>query len=543
MEDREVYINSLEDIKEKLEITLEGIGDGVIATDTEAKITLMNSVAEDLTGWNREEAKGKEIEEVLKLINEETREKVVNPIRQALETEMTVKLPKGTNLVTKSGSELPVDDSASPIKGQEDNLKGAILVFRDVSKERKLKKEVAESKRFAFNILDSVAANIAVLDEEGYIIQTNNKWKEFYKNNDGSASKRATQVNYLEVCQRAYNNGDEDAKAVVEGIKKVIKGEEEIFEFEYPCHSPSQKRWFNMKATPLTEDCPKKVVIFHIDITSRRLAEEEAKEKSQKLEKANQRINEVLDKGMEIHKQFLPKELPDIKDISIASYYQPAERVGGDFYNSIKLDGYLLVYLVDITGHGLDGAILNIFIRECINNFLLFEYQAGKSLSPKKIIEFLINRYNEEDFPDDYFACVLMGALDLHSLDFTFVNAGFQFPPIKITSKGQVSCLSCGGMPVSSAISYELLAEYEEEVLRLKKGEVIFLTTDGLIEEEAGDEPYGEDRLQAVLEDNHLLSPKQIVDRVKSSFKEFTGSLTGQDDITFLVLKRTELLS
>ncbi|MCK8825655.1 SpoIIE family protein phosphatase [Fuchsiella alkaliacetigena] len=536
--DKDTYISSLENIKEKLEITLEGIGDGVIATDAEAKITLMNSVAEDLTGWSKEKAIGKEIDEVLRLVHEETKEEVVNPVKKALEIEQIVKLPKKTNLITKSACEVPIDDSTSPIKDKEGNLKGAILIFRDISAERRLKKELNKSKDFLITVLNSIAANIAVLDEKGYIIQTNNKWREFHRNNDGQISNWNNEINYLEVCQKSYNNGTEDAKVAAEGIKKVIQGEEEIFEFEYSCHSPTEKRWFNMKVTPLTEEYPTKVVTFHIDITFRRLAEEKVKEKSQKLEKANQQINQVLDKGMEIHKQFLPKELPDVEGISIASYYEPAERVGGDFYNFIKLDGYLLVYLVDITGHSLDGAILNIFIRECINNFLLFEYRKGRNLSPKNIIQFIIERYNEEDFPDDYFACILIGALDLTSMEFTFINAGFQFPPMRITESGKVFSLSCGGMPISSAISYELPLGYTEEVLDFKEGEGLLLTSDGLIEEYVHNKRYGEERLQAVLKDNHRLPPDLIADKIKGDFKEFAGSLTGHDDITFVILKR-----
>ena len=128
--------------KEKFVTTITSIGDGVIATDIEGRVTIMNHVAEDLTGWNRREAMGLPLTEVFHIINEKTREVCTNPVRKVLKTGRTAELANHTALISRNGTECPIADSAAPIKGRESDIRGVVLVFRDVSKEKSQQEQI-----------------------------------------------------------------------------------------------------------------------------------------------------------------------------------------------------------------------------------------------------------------------------------------------------------------------------------------------------------------------------------------------------------------
>ncbi len=113
--------------------TLSSIGDAVIATDTVARVTFMNPVAESLTGWTSQEAIGHDIHEVFNIINEQTREAVENPVDRVLREGITVGLANHTVLIARDGRELPLDDSGAPIRSRDGTTLGVVLVFRDIT--------------------------------------------------------------------------------------------------------------------------------------------------------------------------------------------------------------------------------------------------------------------------------------------------------------------------------------------------------------------------------------------------------------------------
>lgn len=141
--DREHYREELVEEKELLRTTLQSIGDGVVTTDNSGKITSINSVAKELTGWEGESAVGRLFTDVFILQNEETGEPVENPIQKVLETGLVIGLANHTELVNLQGERTPIADSAAPIqkiKGEE--TFGVVMVFRDVSNEKEHSKEI-----------------------------------------------------------------------------------------------------------------------------------------------------------------------------------------------------------------------------------------------------------------------------------------------------------------------------------------------------------------------------------------------------------------
>jgi len=122
--------------EESLAVTLHSIGDAVLATDTAGRITRMNRVAEKLTGWPFEEARGRPIAEVFRIVNEETREPGRIPVDDVLASGEIRELANHTALIARDGTERAIADSAAPICNREGRITGVVLVFRDVSEER-----------------------------------------------------------------------------------------------------------------------------------------------------------------------------------------------------------------------------------------------------------------------------------------------------------------------------------------------------------------------------------------------------------------------
>ena len=145
--DRKTMENSLYLEKERLRTTLVSIGDGVISTDAKGCVTLINKVAEKLTGWSQKDAYGRPLDLVLNLVNEYTRESCINPARRVLETGEIIELNNHTILLSKDGQEIPVEDSAAPIRDQDGQITGVVIVFRDFS-EKKEKQEQIEYLSF-----------------------------------------------------------------------------------------------------------------------------------------------------------------------------------------------------------------------------------------------------------------------------------------------------------------------------------------------------------------------------------------------------------
>jgi PAS domain S-box-containing protein len=133
---------ALREREESLSVTLHSIGDGVMVTDAGGRITRLNEVAERLTGWTEAEAKGKPVGEVLRIINEETRKPAIVPVDNVLRTGEIHGLANHTVLLARDGAEYPIADSAAPIRNRAGRLFGVVLVFRNVTAERRAEQEI-----------------------------------------------------------------------------------------------------------------------------------------------------------------------------------------------------------------------------------------------------------------------------------------------------------------------------------------------------------------------------------------------------------------
>jgi len=152
----------LRDERERLLVTLSSIGDAVIATDDQERVTFMNPIAQTITGWTQADAFGRPIQDVFKIVNEDTRLAAPNPVTTVIQKGVIVGLANHTALITKNGREIPIDDSGAPIRDAQGQTIGVILVFRDVTQRRQADARLREAQSRLQLALS--AANMAAWD-------------------------------------------------------------------------------------------------------------------------------------------------------------------------------------------------------------------------------------------------------------------------------------------------------------------------------------------------------------------------------------------
>ena len=165
----DTYKASLQDIQERAEeifqseqrliTTITSIGDGVITCDPEGRVEMMNTVAQEMTGWTQEEALARPLEQVFRIVNETTREPVENPVEKVRRLNRVVGLANHTSLLRRDGTEFQIADSGAPIRNKEEEIIGFVMVFRDVTMERRTQNAMVSQEKLA--VAGRLAAIIA----------------------------------------------------------------------------------------------------------------------------------------------------------------------------------------------------------------------------------------------------------------------------------------------------------------------------------------------------------------------------------------------
>ena len=161
----------LQQQREWFAVTLASIGDAVITTDTQGRVSFLNPVAEAMTGWSSAQANGEPLERVFQIVNEETRQPAENPVKRVLEQGKIVGLANHTALVSRSGRELAIEDSAAPIRDAKGAICGAVMVFHDVTGRRQADKALLEETRI-LELLNATGTAIAAQLDLQTLVQT-----------------------------------------------------------------------------------------------------------------------------------------------------------------------------------------------------------------------------------------------------------------------------------------------------------------------------------------------------------------------------------
>ncbi|MDA3941989.1 MAG: PAS domain S-box protein [Bacteroidetes bacterium] len=164
--------------QEQFSATLYSIGDGVITTDTKGCIRHMNPVAERLTGWTETEARGKKVETVFVIFNQDTLKDAENPVQKVLREKSVVGLANHTMLKSRDGREIPIDDSGAPIIDKEGKLLGVVMVFSDQTENYAKQNELKESRERFETLFKNAPLSYQSLDENGNILEVNQTWEK-----------------------------------------------------------------------------------------------------------------------------------------------------------------------------------------------------------------------------------------------------------------------------------------------------------------------------------------------------------------------------
>ncbi|HEX8000945.1 MAG TPA: PAS domain S-box protein [Pyrinomonadaceae bacterium] len=142
----ESVAQALRESREQFSTTLKSIGDAVIATNADGLVTFMNAVAEELTGWELQQARGRSLAEVFRIVNEQTRSEVESPVSKVFREDRIVGLANHTLLLAKDGREIPIEDSGAPIRDEAGRITGVVLVFHDVTERRRTEMALGKSE-------------------------------------------------------------------------------------------------------------------------------------------------------------------------------------------------------------------------------------------------------------------------------------------------------------------------------------------------------------------------------------------------------------
>jgi PAS domain S-box-containing protein len=256
--------------------------DGIFILDASTgQITDVNPYLEELLGYTRIDFIGKRLWEIAPFRDKDASQAAFRTLQEKSYISYD-DLP----LVTKDGHWIDVEFVSNIyVVGRQEVVQCNI---RDITHRKQALAAVTELQRFLQSTLDALPAHIAVLDETGQIVAVNKAWQKFSEENGGSAASCGVGANYIEVCQKAAGPWAEEGPQVCHGIESVLRAQQEAYYLEYPCHSPSEERWFCTSVTPFTGGGPSRVVVAHENITARRRSEQLVRTSEANLAKSQQ---------------------------------------------------------------------------------------------------------------------------------------------------------------------------------------------------------------------------------------------------------------
>jgi PAS domain S-box-containing protein len=255
---------------ETLRITFRSIGDAVVTTDVAGRVTSLNAVAEALTGWPQPDAIGQPLDAVFRIVNEETREPVESPAVKALRLGTVVGLANHTLLIHRTGTECPIDDSAAPIRAEDGRISGCVLIFRDVTPQRRLERERAselQAARLAASIIDSSDDAIIRKRLDGTIEMWNSGAERVF----GYSAEAAIGRHISLIIPPERISEEERIIATLRDGRRI-----EHFETERR-RADGSRLWVSLTISPIADETGTIIAASKIvrDVTARRLAEAE----------------------------------------------------------------------------------------------------------------------------------------------------------------------------------------------------------------------------------------------------------------------------
>ena len=381
----------------------------------------------------------------------------------------------------------------------------------------------------AKTVINSLSANIAIIDETGVILETNQAWRNYAATNDMEGASDSIGVNYLELCDATTGKEAEDARIVAAGIGSVIKGEIKEFMYDYPCHGPDGRHFYYVRAIRVAGELPIRVVVSHEDITALKLAEEALV----KREKERDRLRHSLELAREVQQILLPKKNPRISGLDVAGKSIYCDETGGDYYDFIELqnDGgdKLGVVVADAAGHGISSALLMATVRSALRQRLALPGSISQIIGD-------VNHQLAGDFAGSgQFVTLFYLTIDPSSRAVELVRAGHDPAIYYDPAADQFSELDGFGM----ALGVEKDSAYEKKRhTKFSRGSIIVLGTDGIWEtRNVSGQMFGRTALYDVIRQHSAASADDIMEAIFNEIKKFSNARKPEDDVTLVVIK------
>ncbi|MFO8048889.1 MAG: PAS domain-containing protein [Desulfosudaceae bacterium] len=253
--------------EENLRTTLDSIGDAVIAADIDGRVTDMNPVAEQLTGWSLDKARNRPVTEVFRIVNAQTREQLPDPVEQVLAAGEKIELDDHTALIRRDGVERQVADSGAPIRDAGGRVTGVVLVFRDVTEAYLIQEELRRNEKFLQDIFEAIQDGLSVLDRDMNIVRANGWMQRRYAEPGTPLEGRKCYAVYQQ--REAICPWCPSVKAIETGLRQNA-------EVPYPdMESPSG--WIELSVFPMKNQQGRVtgVIEYVKDITDKKQAENE----------------------------------------------------------------------------------------------------------------------------------------------------------------------------------------------------------------------------------------------------------------------------
>jgi PAS domain S-box-containing protein len=301
--------------------------------------------------------------------------------------------------------------------------------------------------------------------------------------------------------------------------------------------------WNRLSITPVRDGTGAVTHFIGIqsDITARKLAEEELRCAKEELEVANRRMKSDLDAAARVQRTLLPHDLPKVQGVEFAWVFEPCDELAGDTFGISSLDDtHLMIYHLDVSGHGVSASLLSVTLSHWLAPSAPpggggASRTSGDAMHGTSAPASVVGRLNQQ-FPMDtgigqYFT-MFYGIFDTQARSVHYVTAGHP-PPVHLRPDGESRLLTTGGIPVG------LFPEstYEEATIELSPGDRLYLYSDGITEaRNSDDEEFGLTRLLQVARRGRAGSLQASLDALVTSVSEWSGGTRPDDDLSILAL-------
>ena len=307
---------ALGDSERWLSTTLRSIGDAVITTDIKRLVTFMNPVAEDLTGYGEAEAAGKPLKDVFNIINEQTGQRAKDPIARVLRQGVVVGLANHTVLIAKDGTKRPIADSGAPIRDEEGNIIGVVMVFRDITERKRAEEALQESEEKYRALVESATDMIYMIDKNNKVLSANKAAAMLF----GKESKKI-------IGKSIFNLFPEKiATCYSKNLKKVFETGRPGF-YESNMIVGGRESWISVNLSPVRDPKGRIMAVMGVtrDITERKKVDRQIKASLKEKEVLLREIHHRVKNNMQIISSLLKLQSQYIEDKPYADIFKESQ--------------------------------------------------------------------------------------------------------------------------------------------------------------------------------------------------------------------------